>query len=229
MIDLVDRSTHQLQYDAVQLAQLPSKWRCRGSDPFRQARSLGGIKVTTPEACLRIRDAVSLEDVQAILMSLPPDVVVAGLDGEPVLRYTPPEGEVAPAVAEAAALRLLRQARVSGARVSVADGVLRVTFKNPELDNERYAHLRWHLGRVTGRAIEYDVVGQRRKRPNLRAVLASILPQHCRIGTLDASPAGAGVVASIDGLLPTELAAVASEFRDECGLSLELRGQMSLF
>ena len=47
------------------------------------------------------------------------------------------------------------------------------------------------------------------------------------IGALDAAPAG--VVASIDGLLPTELAAVASEFRDECGLSLELRGQMSLF
>lgn len=229
VIDLVDRSTHQLQYDAVQLAQLPSKWRCRGGDPFRHARSLGGIKVKTPEAFLRIREAVSLEDVQAVLMSLPPDVVVAGLDGEPVLRYEPPEGEVAPAVAEAGALRLLRQARVSGARVSVADGVLRVTFQDPELDNERYAHLKWHLGRVTRRMVEYDVVGAKRKRPNLRAVLASILPQHCRIGTLDAAPAGAGVVASIDGLLPTELAAVASEFRDECGLSLELRGQMSLF
>ena len=229
VIDLVDRSTHQLQYDAVQLAQLPSKWRCRGGDPFRQARSLGGVKVTTPEAFLRIREAVSLEDVQSILMSLPPNVVVAGLDGEPVLRYAAAEGDVAPSVAEAEALRLLRQAGVSGARVSLANGALRVTFRNPELDNERHAHLKWHLARVTRRAIEFEAAGPRRERSNLRAMLASILPRHCRIGALDAAPAGAGVVASIDGLLPTELAAVAREFRDESGLSLELRGQMSLF
>jgi hypothetical protein len=106
--------------------------------------------------------------------------------------------------------------------------VLRVAFRNPELDNERYAHLAWHLGRVTRRSIEYDAA-PKRKRQNLRAVLASILPQHCRIAALDAAPAGATIVASIDGLLPAELAAVASEFRDEVGLSLELRGQMSLF
>ncbi|HVZ33216.1 MAG TPA: DEAD/DEAH box helicase, partial [Polyangiaceae bacterium] len=93
IIDLVDRSTHQLQYDAAQMAGLPPRWRARGGDPFRQARALQGIKVTTPEAFLRIRQASSLEEVQAILMSLPANVVVAGLDGEPVLRYTPREAD----------------------------------------------------------------------------------------------------------------------------------------
>ena len=229
VIDLVDRSTHQLQYDAVQMAQLPAKWRCRGGDPFRQARSLAGIKVTTPEAFLRIREASSLEDVQAILMSLPADVVVAGLDGEPVLRYTPREGDCSARAAKLEAQQLLAQAGVSGARVAVQDEVVKIAFPNPHIDNDRYAHLKWHLGRVTRRSVEYELVGVRRKRPNLRAVLASLLPAHCRIGALEAARAGDAVVAKIDGLSPHELASVASEFRDECGLELELRGQMALF
>jgi ATP-dependent helicase IRC3 len=229
VIDLVDRSTHQLAYDAVQMAGLPPRWRCRGADPFRQARSLRGVKVTSPEAFLRIRDAVSLEEVQSILMSLPPDVVVAGLDGEAVPRYTAPDQQLSPRAAELEVSRLLRQAGVRGARVKMDEDTLRIGFKNPDVDNERYAYLEWHLAQATRRVVEYEAPSQRRRKLNPRAVLRSMLPQHCRIDALTAAQAGSSMVATIAGLMPGDLAAVAREFRDECGLELELRGQLSLF
>jgi ATP-dependent helicase IRC3 len=229
IIDLVDRSTHQLQYDAVQMAGLPPRWRARGGDPFRQARSVQGIKVTTPEAFLRVRQASSLEEVQAILMSLPANVVVAGLDGEPVLRYTPAEQESSLRKAETEVGRLLRQAGVQGARVVVTDDTVRISFRNPDLDNERYAYLKWHLAQLTRRAIEYDALPHKRKRLNPRAVLRSILPERCRLDAFEAAPSGELVVATITGLAPNEMANVASDFHDECGVQLQLRGQMALF
>jgi len=142
VIDIVDRSTHELQYGAVQMADLPPRWRSRGGDPFRQAQSLRGIKVTSPEAFLRIRAASSLEEVQSILMSLPSDIVVAGLDGEPVLRYAPAEAAVSADRAELEAKRLLGQARARGTRVAISDAVVQITFRSPETDNERYAYLK---------------------------------------------------------------------------------------
>jgi ATP-dependent helicase IRC3 len=229
IIDLVDRSTHQLQYDALQMAGLPPRWRCRGVDPFRQARSLRGVKVTTPEAFLRIRQAVSLEEVQSILMSLPPEVVVAGLDGEPVLRYMTSDERCSQRGAEAEVARLLRQAGVRGARVEVDEEAVRVAFRNPDVDNERYAYLEWHLAQVTHRRVEYESSSQRRRKLNPRAVLRSMLPQHCRIDTFSAARAGSAMVATIAGLMPGELAGVARDFRDECGLELDLKGQLSLF
>ncbi|HTV24060.1 MAG TPA: DEAD/DEAH box helicase [Polyangiaceae bacterium] len=229
IIDLVDRSTHQLQYDANQMAGLPPRWRSRGSDPFRQARSLRGIKVTTPEAFLQIKQAQSLEEVHTILMSLPPSVVVAGLDGEPVLRYEASDEVCGAQAAEARAGHLLRQAGARGARVAVDEESVRITFKNPEVDNERFGFLKWHLSRVTRRVVEFDANGQKQKKLNPRAVLRSMLPERCRIDALEKGPAGEMMVATIAGLLPGELAAVASEFQLECGVRLDLRGQMSLF
>jgi ATP-dependent helicase IRC3 len=229
VIDLVDRSTHQLTYDVVQMAGLPPRWRCRGADPFRQARSLRGIKVTTPEAFLQIRQAASLEEVQAVLMSLPPEVVVAGLDGEPVLRYALSDERCSVRAAESEVRRLLTQAGVRGARVDIDDELVRIAFRNPDIDNERFAHLEWHLCQVTRRQVEFEAPGQRRKKLNPRAVLRSMLPQHCRIDAFGGTPAGDSMVATIAGLLPGELAGVAREFRDECGLDLDLKGQLSLF
>ncbi|HVZ32065.1 MAG TPA: helicase-related protein [Polyangiaceae bacterium] len=229
IIDLVDRGTHQLQYAAVQMAGLPRHWRSRGGDPFRQARSLQGIKVTTPEAFLRVRQSSSLEEVHAILMSLPPSVVVAGLDGEPVLRYTPTEQRGSLRTTEAEVSRLLQQAGVVGARVLVSDESVRVTFRNPEVDNERYAYLKWHLAQVTRRAVEYDAIGAKGKRPNPRALLRSMLPERCRLDAFEAASSGEVVVATVTGLAPHEIADFASAFRDECGVQLELKGQMSLF
>ena len=229
VIDIVDRSTHELQYGALQMANLPPKWKCRGGDPFRQSQSLRAIKVTSPEAFLRIRDASSLEEVQSILMSLPPSVVVAGLDGEPVLRYEPVDGECPAETAENEAKRLLRQARVRGAKLTVEGDCIRIAFRVPETDNERYAYLKWHIERVTGRTIIYASPKGKRKISSPRTLLRSMLPERCRIAAIDANDTGQSIVASIEGLTPEEIAEIESDFQEESGMSLDLKGQMSLF
>ncbi len=229
VIDIVDRSTHELQYGALQMANLPPKWKCRGGDPFRQSQSLRAIKVTSPEAFLRIRDASSLEEVQSILMSLPPSVVVAGLDGEPVLRYEPVDGECSAETAENEAKRLLRQARVRGAKLTIEGDCIRIAFRVPETDNERYAYLKWHIERVTGKTIIYASPKSKRKISSPRTLLRSMLPERCRIATIDANDTGESIVASIEGLTPEEIGEIESDFREESGMSLDLKGQMSLF
>jgi superfamily II DNA or RNA helicase len=229
VIDIVDRSTHELQYGAVQMADLPPRWRCRGGDPFRQAQSLRGIKVTSPEAFLSIRNASSLEEVQSILMSLPANIVVAGLDGEPVLRYSSTETVGTAETAEMEAKQLLRQARVRGAKLAVDDACLHITFRVPETDNERYAYLKWHLSRVTGRNVVFASPKGKRKSTSPRALLKSMLPDRCRITELDADATGETIVANIAGLTPEEIAEIETEFQDEYGMNLDLKGQMSLF
>jgi hypothetical protein len=229
VIDIVDRSTHELQYGALQMANLPPKWKCRGGDPFRQSQSLRAIKVTTPEAFLRIRDASCLEEVQSILMSLPPDVVVAGLDGEPMLRYEPVDGECSEQTAENEVKRLLRQARVRGAKVTVKGDCIGIAFRASETDNERYGYLKWHLGRVTGRTVIYESPKGKHRFSSPRTLLRSMLPEGCRISEIDANASGESIVASIEGLTPEAIAEIESDFRDECGMSLDLKGQMALF
>ncbi len=228
VLDLVDRSTHQLQYDAVQMAGLPTKWRCRGRDPFREAKSLEGIKVTSPEAFLSIRNASSLEEVQSILMSLPPGVVVAGLDGEPVPRYEPTQQALSSQAAEKQAQHLLRQAGARGARVLVENHVVQIRFRSPEVDNERYAYLKWHIERATGHAVEF-AAARSRKQSNPRALLRSILPEGCRITGFEANAENHAVVATVSGLPSRELDGVVQDFLVECGVDLEIKGQLSLF
>lgn len=229
VIDIVDRSTHELQYGATQMAELPKTWRYRGGDPFRQAQSMKGIKVTSPEAFLRIRAASSLEEVQSILMSLPPSVVVAGLDGEPVLRYPTTDEGVSATAAESQAKRLLRQARVLGAKLAIDDETVSITFRNPDTDNERYAYLKWHLSRVTGRIVAYTRPKAKRKTSSPLALLRSMLPDGCRVAALDTDASRETIVADIAGLTPDEIAEIESDFQDEFGMRLDLKGQMSLF
>jgi superfamily II DNA or RNA helicase len=228
VIDLVDRSTHQLQYDAVQMAGLPTKWRCRGGDPFREAQALRGVRVTSPDAFLRIKNACSLKEVQTILMSLPASVVVAGLDGQPVLRYTQATVPTVAEIAEQEAKRILKQAQVLGANVSVTDDVVRIAFRCPETDNERYTPLMWHLAEATGRRVEFCSAKQKEK-TNPRALLKSMLPEGCRITTFEPIQNGHSIIATITGLAPRELEGLASEFFTEYGVALNVKGQMSLF
>jgi ATP-dependent helicase IRC3 len=229
VIDIVDRSTHELQYGAVQMAELPSKWRSRGGDAFREAQSIKGIRVTSPEAFLQIRNASSLEEVQSILTSLPPEVVVAGLDGEPVLRYSTADGPITAEAGEREAKALLRQARVRGAKLAIDQDTVTVTFCAAETENERFGYLRWHIARVTGRAVVYTSPTGKRKISNPRTLLRSMLPDGCRISAFERAPTGETIVANITGLKPDQIAEIEDDFRDEFGMALDLRGQMSLF
>jgi len=123
----------------------------------------------------------------------------------------------------------LRQARVRGAKLAVEDDVVHIAFHCPETDNERYAHLKWHLSRVTGRAVEYSTPKGKRTRSSPRALLKSMLPDGCRITALDADPSGETIMANIAGLTPDEIEEMESDFQDEYGMTLDLKGQMSLF
>ncbi|MCP4675543.1 MAG: DEAD/DEAH box helicase [Deltaproteobacteria bacterium] len=229
VIDIVDRSTHQLQYGATQMAGLSRKWRCSGGDPFRQARSMAGIKITSPEAFLRVRDATSMEEVQSVLMSLPPEVVVAGLDGEPVLRYTSPAEEISEEQAKKEALAILKQARVRGAKLVLEDNILQVAFRSPETDNERYAYLKWHLSRVTGRIIVYKTPTRKNRRSSPRALLRSMLPDGCHIADFTMSSPQNTITAIITGLTSHEGEEISDDFQSEYGMKLDLKGQMTLF
>ncbi len=183
--------------------------------------------MTSPEAFLRIRAATSLEEVQAILMSLPPNVVVAGLDGEPVLRYNPLEESRAMGDPTRPALALLRQAGVRGAKVSVQGETLPVSFREPETENERWAYVKWHLQRVTGLAIVYEE-SRRRALSNPRTLLRSMLPSSCHINAFSADVQRGTVTANITGLTKDEIVDIAKEFEEGLGITLVLKGQLSL-
>jgi hypothetical protein len=123
----------------------------------------------------------------------------------------------------------LKQAGVRGARLSVEDDLVRIRFRNPEIDNERYAYLNWHLARATGRRVAYATSTGRQRRLNPRALLKSMLPEHCRIETLEHGSTGDAVWATVVGLLPEEMASISHEFQDASGVQLKVTGQMSLF
>lgn len=229
VIDIVDRSTHQLQYGATQMAGLPRRWRSRGADPFRQAQSVAQIKVTSPEAFLALREAASMEDVQSILMRLPPEVVVAGLDGEQVLHYEAAEIFPDDEAAAKEAWKLFKQALIRGAKLQVDAESIRITFRSPETENERYAYLKWHLGRVTGRTVDYEPSKRGGRKSSPRTILRSMLPQGCRISYMAAESEGNTITATIAGLRPNEIEEIKDDFRCEYGKELQLKGQMSLF
>ena len=229
VIDIVDRSTHHLQYGATQMAGLPKKWRSHGSDPFRQAQSVSGIKVTCPDAFLRLREASSMEAVQSILMSLPPELVTAGLDGEPVLHYETPEGTFSVETARKSARGLLNQAGVFGARLHIDATTVRITFREPDTENERYAYLKWHMERVTGRTVIYEIPKRKGQTIRPRTLLRSMLPDGCRINNLAADAQDHTITASVAGLTLREIQGIQDDFEDESGMTLDLKGQMSLF
>ncbi|MEM9455518.1 MAG: DEAD/DEAH box helicase [Myxococcota bacterium] len=228
VIDVVDRSTHQLQYGMAHMSGLPRRWRSKGRDPFRERRSVGAIRVSDPDAFLRIQAATSLEDVQQILMELPPHVVQAGLDGEPVPRYTPATERPPASRARRDAHEILSEAGASVRTITADEETLKIHLRDPEVDNERYAYLRWHLQRVTQRAIEFQRPAQRRLRSSSpRAVLRSMLGGR-RIHELAVDPERQLVDVTIAGLGADEADALCRNFEREVGMQLRLTGQLGL-
>ncbi len=228
VIDIVDRNTHQLQYGASEFAGLPRNWRSNGRDPFRENRALQKVRVTSPEAFLRIQQAQSLEEVQSVLMSLPPEVIEAGLDGEPVLHYHPsPAPEVSNEQASEACRRLLKQARARVRDLKVDEHTVQVSFHAPETNNECYEYLRWHLERVSKRSVSYQK--PRRRKVNPRALLRSMVPDTSFLRDFRFDEKSNRVSVQITGLSPMEMEQIAADFAAESGLQLDIRGQLSFF
>ncbi len=235
VIDIVDRSTHQLQYGAGQFAGLPSGWKSRGRDPFREARSLAGVQVSDPEIFLRLRRAHSLEQVQELLMELPPESVMAGLDGEPVPRYAPVP-EVVPAVrARELALSLLVEAGAPVAGLSISppgdDGAgraeMQITLATPRENNERYDHMVWHVERATGHSVAYAPPPKRYRQKNPRSLLRSLLPEEMKIASFELDEQSNTAHARVTGLGNDLRDQVRRAFEATTGLTLDLQGQLS--
>lgn len=228
VIDIVDRSTHQLQYGMAHMSGLPRRWRSKGRDPFREQRSIGAIRVSDPGAFLRIQAATSLEDVQQILMELPPQVVQAGLDGEPVPRYTPATDRPPTLRARRDAHEILQEAGARVRTITADDETLKIRLRDPEVDNERYAYLQWHLQRVTQRVIEFQRPARGRLRTSSpRAVLRSMLGGR-RIHALMVDPERQIVDVTVVGLGAAEADALCRNFEQEVGMQLRLVGQLGL-
>lgn len=89
VIDIVDRQRNPLQYNAYEAAGLPRSWKGSGKDPLREAEAIARIRVSDPNAFLRLKNALSIDESQRILMTLDPQTVLAGIDGTPLIRYNP--------------------------------------------------------------------------------------------------------------------------------------------
>jgi ATP-dependent helicase IRC3 len=225
VIDIIDRSTHQLQYGAAEMAGLPKQWKSRGRDPLIESRAVARVKVSSTEAFLQIKQADSLEMVQSILMSLPSDQVVSGLDGFPQLYYQIEEEKCSKKQAKASVLALLKQAKTLYRKVMVDDEKVVISFSNPETNNEKYFFMKWHLQRLTQREIEYTSAIQRKKSP--RAMLKSLLLEHHQLKHFEIDEINQVANAIIMNLSTIEADQVVADFYVISGLKLEITGQLS--
>jgi ATP-dependent helicase IRC3 len=234
VIDIIDRSTHQLQYGASQLAGLPSGWSSRGRDPFRESRAISEIKVTDPEAFLAIKQAKSLEAIQDLLMALPSDVVLAGLDGEPVPRYDVAGSSCTEAQAKRHVRELLKQAGAVATRMVLTPpgdgerGRIEISLLRAEVNNERYRYLQWHIERATGWCATYAEPKRRAGRVNPRALLRSALPEGYRIREFDYDEAANRIVVQVAGLQNEVLEEICTAFEATSGIELRIQGQLGL-
>ncbi|MFK7826766.1 MAG: DEAD/DEAH box helicase [Oligoflexales bacterium] len=149
VIDIVDRSTHQLQYSANQLNGLPDNWRC-SSDPFQARKYLSKIKVNDPAAFIKINKSENLREVQSILMELPPETVLAGLDGKPVPRYEMANKSISKDNAHITAEKILNDLERNFERITYNFADLKVHFQDLNQANKKYSFAKWHLKQATG-------------------------------------------------------------------------------
>jgi len=233
VIDIIDRSTHQLQYGANQLADLPRSWNSRGRDPFRESRAISQIKVTDPEAFLAIKQAQSLEAIQDLLMALPSEVVLAGLDGEPVPRYDAVGSSCTEGQAKFRVRDLLKQAGTVITKMSLSPprdgerGRIEITLLHAAVNNERYRYLQWHLERTTGWCTTYAEPKRRTRRINPRALLRSSLPEGYRIRGFDYDEAANRIVVQVPGLQQEVLEEICTAFEAASGIDLKIQGQLA--
>ena len=235
VIDIVDRSTHQLQYGAGQFAGLPTGWKSRGRDPFREARSIAGVKVTDPDFFIQLRQAQSLEQLQEMLMELPPETVLAGLDGEPVPRYIARPVKVPAIRAHELALKLLLEATapVEGVQISAdpeaenPEEQLQISLAQPRLNNDKYGYLAWHIARATGMPAAITPTPARYRKKSPKALLRSLLPEDLKITRFDVDTASGNIYAEVSGLETGLAELVRRSFEVTSGITLDLQGQLS--
>ncbi|HYX36920.1 MAG TPA: helicase-related protein [Oligoflexus sp.] len=151
VIDIIDRTTHQLQYSVYEAAGFKAGWTPSGKDPLREAKAIAKIRVTDPAVFLRIKNALSLAETQQILMNLPEDKVLTGLDGGPNLRYET-EAENGQVKSEEALSRIFaisNQLTIDLCGMECEKG--RLTIYLPASERDRIpSFFDWHIKNATG-------------------------------------------------------------------------------
>jgi len=226
IIDIIDRSTHQLQYGAAEMCGLPRNWRSKGRDPHREYNAMSKIKISDADSFLKIWQAQTLEEVQTILMTIPPEFVSAGLNGEPVLFYEPVEEKLNFSQARNEAKKLFDQTTAPVKRIYQDKDGLKISFASPEINNEKYLYIKWHLERFTGWPVEYL---KGKKRSNPKAFLNSMLNGNQKIRQFSFLEEKRTVIAMIDNLSGEDVSEITEKFREQTGFDLEVKGQISLF
>jgi hypothetical protein len=233
VIDIVDRSTHPLRHGASELADLPRGWNSRGRDPFRESRAISRTRVTDPEAFLAIKRANSLEEIQDLLMALPPESVLDGLDGEPVPRYEAEESSCNEEQAKRRVQDLFKQAGAVATEMILSPprdgerGHIQISLLQAEVSNERYQYLQWHLKRATGWRTSYAEPQRRMRRVNPRALLRSTLPEGYRIRGFDFDEEANRIVVQVPGLQQEVLDEICTALEAASGIELEIQGQLA--
>ncbi|MDQ3230861.1 MAG: putative dsRNA-binding protein, partial [Pseudobdellovibrionaceae bacterium] len=159
-IDIIDRSTHRLQYTAYEAAGFPQGWKPTGKDPLREARAIAAIRVKNPAAFLRIKNALSLEETQSILMSLPDTDILSGIGGQPLVRYAAAAEKLPRAEAFKAAMDIVERFGLTQDIKSlfVAGEVLRARFQRASHGHPDF--LDFHIRNATGWCLDLSILDQ---------------------------------------------------------------------
>ena len=228
VIDIVDRSTHQLQYSAQQLNGLPDNWKST-SDPFKERKSLSKVKVTDPSAFLKISKAENLKEVQEILMELPPESVLAGLDGKPVLYYQMTESKMSKREAIRTVSDMLAERFINFKKISFSCDEIIIYFENIDQANIEYSYLKWHLRQATGYNALYHQYTRSMSPKNYRSILRKSLQKGQRIKTFYFDEENNIVNAYVSGLTKNEFETAVQNFEMKTNSKLALQSDMSLF
>jgi len=159
VLDIVDRSTHQLQYSASDLTGLPKGWRS-GGDVFREKKALSKVKVTDPQAFLKIQQSTSMREIQDILMNLPPECVLAGVDGKSVPKYDCTDTISEVNSAEKITHNILRQGKIPFLSINISDSKIEIFFPDATLANKEYSVFKWHIQEATGRKVLFSPIAK---------------------------------------------------------------------
>jgi len=228
VIDIVDRSTYQLQYSASELTGLPKGWKSNG-DPFREKRALSKVRVTKPEAFLAIHNATSLQDVQKILITLPPETVLAGIDGGMVPKYQLTDGEIHKKEAISRAKDILDQAGADYVSVTLDPVGLKLSFASTEIARKEYSFLKWHVLQATGKQVRFSEAPARQVAKFHKKMLKSLLAEEHKIKSFDYLPELKAAHAHVNGLTREEYQLTQQAFEQKFNYRLFLKGEVRLF
>ena len=226
IIDIIDRSTHQLQYSATQLNGLPEKWRTTG-DPFKERRYLSKVRVNDPSAYLKVHSAGSLKEVQKVLMELPPETVLAGLDGLPTPKYSQAQEPLGALESIEEATKILFSLGIQFKDVSIKSAQIAVSFENLEEASRDYSLCKWHINQATNRQVIFtkastDIIKKKR-------TLRRLLKKGQRIRYFDFNEAANTAEAYVTGLTRDDFDEAKSGFELITNTKISLKGSIVLF